>query len=78
MSNLLHIPLSSAWLCADCSAIGNYHRSCPACASDNVMPLAPVLNRKPERYEPAPGELPPVFRGALGAVELKMRREAGR
>ena len=47
----LYIPLASAYLCADCSAIGNSSRQCPACASGVLLSLARVLDR-PEAGEP--------------------------
>jgi hypothetical protein len=43
---LQHIPLSSAYLCQDCSSIGNNARQCPACASEVLMSLSGVLNRE--------------------------------
>lgn len=43
-----HFPLSSAYLCVDCHAVGNNSGGCPACASRNVMSLANVLER-PQR-----------------------------
>lgn len=45
----LHFPLSSAYLCQDCAAIGNNSMHCPACASDVLMGLQGVLNRKQVR-----------------------------
>ena len=45
---LLHIPLSSAYLCQDCNSIGNCARQCPACASEVLMSLSGVLNREAE------------------------------
>ena len=43
------IPLSSAYLCQDCSAIGNNPIQCPGCASSALMGLAGVLNRESKR-----------------------------
>jgi hypothetical protein len=40
-----HIPLESAYLCIDCSSIGNNYSSCPACASKVLMSLADILDR---------------------------------
>jgi hypothetical protein len=40
-----HIPLVSAYLCQDCSAIGNNSMYCPACASGSLLGLASVLDR---------------------------------
>ncbi len=48
MSTLQHIPLASAYLCQDCSCIGNCARQCPACASEVLMGLSGVLNREVE------------------------------
>jgi hypothetical protein len=45
---LLHIPLTSAYLCQDCNCIGNCARQCPACASEVLMSLSGVLNREEE------------------------------
>ena len=49
MHMLQHIPLTSAYLCQDCNAIGNCARQCPACASEVVMSLSGVLNREAEQ-----------------------------
>jgi hypothetical protein len=43
------IPLSMAYLCQDCSVVGNCPEQCPACASSVLMGLATVLDRKPEK-----------------------------
>ena len=43
------IPLSSAYLCQDCSVVGNSPHQCPACASGVLMGLANVLDRKQEK-----------------------------
>jgi hypothetical protein len=45
---LQHFPLTSAYLCQDCNAIGNNANQCPACASEVLMSLAVVLNRDDE------------------------------
>jgi hypothetical protein len=42
---LQHFPLSSAYLCQDCSSIGNNANQCPACASEVLMSLSAILNR---------------------------------
>ena len=42
---LQHFPLSSAYLCQDCSSIGNNANQCPACASEVLMNLSAILNR---------------------------------
>jgi hypothetical protein len=43
-----HMPLTSAYLCQDCNCVGNCAQQCPACASEALMGLAGVLNRKTE------------------------------
>jgi CxxC motif-containing protein (DUF1111 family) len=43
------IPLSTAYLCQDCSVVGNCPHQCPACASSVLMGLANVLDRKQEK-----------------------------
>jgi len=43
---LKHIPLNSAYLCQDCDAVGNSAMRCPACASQALMGLAGVFDRK--------------------------------
>jgi hypothetical protein len=55
-----YIPLSSAYLCQDCSCVGNCAEQCPACASAVLMALAVVLDREEENelqtafvYQPA-------------------------
>jgi hypothetical protein len=45
---LQHFPLTSAYLCQDCNAIGNNANQCPACASEVLMSLSVVLNREDE------------------------------
>jgi hypothetical protein len=47
-ASMQHIPLASAYLCQDCSCIGNCSRQCPACASAVLMALAVVLERGAE------------------------------
>jgi len=47
-SNSIHIPLDRAYLCADCSAIGNRPTACPACASANIYPVQRLLDRSAE------------------------------
>jgi hypothetical protein len=41
-----YIPLASAYLCQDCDSVGNSSMRCPACASEVLMGLAGVLDRK--------------------------------
>ncbi len=38
--SMQHIPLSFAYLCQDCSSVGNCPDQCPACASAVLMGLA--------------------------------------
>jgi ferredoxin len=47
--SMQHIPLTHAYLCQDCNSIGNCAQHCPACASEALMGLAGVLDRKPEQ-----------------------------
>jgi hypothetical protein len=41
-------PLDKAYLCQDCDCVGNNSMRCPACASEVLMGLAGVLDRKEE------------------------------
>lgn len=50
--DLQHIPLDSAYLCADCHMVSNSSLRCPACAGESIMGLAGVLNREPQASEP--------------------------
>jgi hypothetical protein len=43
-----YIPLAKAYLCQDCDSIGNSAMRCPACASEVLMGLASVFDRKEE------------------------------
>jgi hypothetical protein len=43
-----YIPLNSAYLCQDCNAVGNNSMQCPACASEVLMGLASVFDRREE------------------------------
>jgi hypothetical protein len=54
------IPLSTAYLCQDCSCVGNCPHQCPACASGVLMGLANILDRKQEKRSRrrAPAEFP--------------------
>lgn len=45
IASMQHIPLASAYLCQDCSCVGNNANQCPACASAVLMALARVLDR---------------------------------
>lgn len=44
--SMQHMPLTSAYLCQDCNCVGNCAQQCPACASEALIGLAGVLNRK--------------------------------
>jgi hypothetical protein len=45
-ATMSYIPLQSAYLCQDCDSVGNCSTQCPACASEALMPLACVYDRK--------------------------------
>jgi hypothetical protein len=45
------IPLARAYLCQDCNSVGSNAMRCPACASEVLMGLANVLDRKEEVKE---------------------------
>ncbi len=45
-NSMQHIPLASAYLCPNCSSIGNCSARCPACASSALLALAVVLDRQ--------------------------------
>jgi hypothetical protein len=44
--SMQHMPLTCAYLCADCQCVGNCPSHCPACASRALIGLASVLNRE--------------------------------
>jgi hypothetical protein len=46
--SMQHIPLASAYLCPNCSCIGNCSKQCPACASTALLGLANILDRIPQ------------------------------
>jgi len=51
-ASLLFIPLSAAYLCAECRAVGNDARRCPACASaEGLLSLGRCLDRVVGRVE---------------------------
>ena len=63
---LQHFPLTSAYLCQDCNAIGNNANQCPACASEVLMSLSAILNREDSMMaEPQYSSLP-----ALGVTTV--------
>jgi hypothetical protein len=41
-----HIPLNEAYLCQDCDAVGNNSTQCPACASEVLLSLAGIFDRR--------------------------------
>lgn len=45
-NSMQHMPLTCAYLCADCHCVGNCASHCPACASSALIGLASVLNRE--------------------------------
>lgn len=49
LTELQHFALSDAYLCADCQRVSNCNIRCAACASENIMGLARILDREPER-----------------------------
>jgi len=64
---LKHIPLNSAYLCQDCDSVGNSAMRCPACASQALMGLAGVFDRKEWNREAILSMIP-----GLGARHLWM------
>jgi hypothetical protein len=40
------MPLAAAYLCQDCDSVGNSSTHCLACASEVLMGLAAVLDRR--------------------------------
>jgi hypothetical protein len=42
------IPLARAYLCQDCDSVGCNSMRCPSCASQALMGLASVFDRKEE------------------------------
>ncbi len=50
-ATMQHIPLVCAYLCQDCNCVGNCPDRCPACASEVLMGLSGVLNRKLDGYD---------------------------
>jgi hypothetical protein len=42
------IPLARAYLCQDCDSVGSNAMHCPACASEVLLGLAGVFDRKEE------------------------------
>jgi hypothetical protein len=43
-----YFPLAKAYLCQDCDSVGNNSMRCPACASQVLLGLAGVFDRKEE------------------------------
>jgi hypothetical protein len=67
---LQHFPLMSAYLCQDCSAIGNNANQCPACASEVLMSVAAVLNREDEMAAGHFASLSELATSTLGAPAM--------
>jgi hypothetical protein len=63
-----HFPLTSAYLCPDCNSIGNNSMHCPACASDVLMALEGVLNRKITKK--SKNRIPAVISGWRPQIQL--------
>jgi hypothetical protein len=45
------IPLSRAYLCQDCDSVGTNAMQCPSCASEALLGLAKVIDRREEVKE---------------------------
>jgi len=70
--SMQHIPLSTAYLCQDCSVVGNCPHQCPACASSVLMGLASVLDRKQEKRSRVRNRTEfPAWRAQLQPVRLQ-------
>jgi hypothetical protein len=55
INSMQHMPLTCAFLCADCHCVGNCASHCPACASSALIGLATILNRgENEEIPPSP------------------------
>jgi|CZKF01.1.fsa_nt_gi hypothetical protein len=66
------IPLSIAYLCQDCSCVGNCPDQCPACASSVLMGLASVLDRRQEKKSRIRNRTEfPTWRAQLQPVQLR-------
>ena len=61
LNSMHHIPLASAYLCPNCSCVGNCSERCPACASTALLSLASILDR--EHEEATQPEFPFCFPG---------------
>jgi len=59
--SMQHIPLTSAYLCQDCNSVGNCSVQCPACASEALLGLAGVLNRRGEERAQSSFKRPPAL-----------------
>lgn len=67
-TSMQHMPLSSAYLCADCHCVGNCAEQCPACASEALISLAGILNRE------QPSEKKPVSYAHAGRPVHEVRK----
>lgn len=65
LASMQHIPLASAYLCQDCSCVGNCAVHCPACGSGVLMALSRVLDREAVEEEVQRPVL--AFRTAIAA-----------
>lgn len=61
-----YIPLSGAWLCLDCSCVGNNSRECPNCLSGSLLSLARVMDREDDAGEVASAEASLELTGERG------------
>ncbi len=68
-NSMQHMPLTCAYLCADCLCVGNCASFCPACASGALIGLASVLNRE-EDEEIAQVSFAGTAPRSLGGVSL--------
>lgn len=56
---LVAFPLEEAALCVNCENVGNSAKNCVVCQSEQLLPLAKILNHKGENDERPvdPGDL---------------------
>jgi hypothetical protein len=47
-------PLTKAYLCGNCDAVGNNSRTCPGCAGTGLMSLSAIVNRSQAEQPPTP------------------------
>ena len=46
LTELQHFPLSEAFACLDCEAVGNRSQACAHCGSQSIFNIANVLDRE--------------------------------